>query len=118
MRQGRETLNGHHSYAVVNYATASRSKEPYMGMLKAREDYRKYVKDLPGVLPNPSQRICTGEPWVVCEWHAYPIADPKATFRMPPAPRKFVADFDAGRLVEPLEFELFGWEAKNVLSNV
>jgi hypothetical protein len=61
IRQGRECLNGRSTYAVVNYATASRNKEPYTAMLRAREDYRQDVKGLVGVLPCPSQRLCTGQ---------------------------------------------------------
>ncbi len=61
IRGGRECLNGKHTYAIVNYATASRNKEPYQAALEAREEYRRNVKGLDGVLPCPSQRICTGE---------------------------------------------------------
>lgn len=61
IRMGRESLNGRSTYEIVNYATASRDSEPYNAMLEARENYRAYVKDLLGVIPNPSQRICTGE---------------------------------------------------------
>lgn len=60
VEKGRETLNGRNAFAVVDYASASRNKEPYQAMLLAREAYRDYVKDLPGVLPCPPQRICTG----------------------------------------------------------
>ena len=58
---GRECLNGRHAYEIVNYATASRNKEPYTTMMESRESYRQYVKGLAAVLPNASQRICTGE---------------------------------------------------------
>lgn len=58
---GRETLNGRSTYAIVNYATASRKKEPFTQMLEAREAYRRDVKGLLGVLPCAAQRICTGE---------------------------------------------------------
>lgn len=61
IRRGRESLNGRNSYAVVDYASASRNKEPYQSMLESREAYRRHVKDLPGVVPCPPQRICTGE---------------------------------------------------------
>jgi hypothetical protein len=61
IRRGRECLNGRHDFAVVNYATASRHKEPYQAMLLARESYRQMVKGLLGVVPCPPQRLCTGE---------------------------------------------------------
>ncbi len=61
IRRGRECLNGKHTYDIVNYATASRNKEPYQAALEAREAYRLAVKGLKGVLPCPAQRICTGE---------------------------------------------------------
>ena len=61
IRLGRECLNGRHAYVVVNYASASRNKEPFTMMLEAREAYRQMVKGLPGVLPCAAQRICTGE---------------------------------------------------------
>ncbi len=63
---GAECLNGNSTYALVNYATASRKKEPYQAMLEARESYRKSVKGLPGIVPCPPQRLCTGELKVKC----------------------------------------------------
>jgi hypothetical protein len=59
--KGRETLNGRSTYAVVNYATASRAKEPYSMMLEAKEAYRRDVKGKRGVVPCPAQRMCTGD---------------------------------------------------------
>jgi hypothetical protein len=61
IRKGRETVNGRDTYAVVNYATASREKEPYIAMLLAREAYRLAVKGKKGVLPTPRHRLCTGQ---------------------------------------------------------
>lgn len=61
VRKGRECLNGRDTFAVVNYATASRDKGPYDAMLRAREAYRRDVKGLRGVVPNPPQRLCTGQ---------------------------------------------------------
>lgn len=61
IRRGRECLNGKSTYEIVNFATASRKGEPFQMMLEARAAYRQHVKDLPGVVPNPAQRICTGE---------------------------------------------------------
>jgi 3'-phosphoadenosine 5'-phosphosulfate sulfotransferase (PAPS reductase)/FAD synthetase len=49
-----------HGFAVVNYATASRNSEPFDQMLAWKAQYRK-DKGLPPVLPNPVQRMCTGE---------------------------------------------------------
>jgi hypothetical protein len=66
IRCGREVLNGRNTYAQVNYATASRKREPYQMMLEAREAYRKAVKGLGGIIPCPPQRICTGELKVKC----------------------------------------------------
>lgn len=60
IRKGRECLNGKANYTEVAFATASRNKEPYSTLLNALRDYRAYVKGLPGVVPNPAQRLCTG----------------------------------------------------------
>lgn len=50
-----------HDFRVVNYATASRNGEPFDDMLKWKARYRREVKKLPPVLPNPAQRMCTGD---------------------------------------------------------
>lgn len=50
-----------HSYEIVNYATASRKGEPFDAMLSWKGRYRREVKGLPPVLPNPVQRMCTGQ---------------------------------------------------------
>jgi hypothetical protein len=58
---GRECLNGRDTYSIVDFATASRNREPYQAMLESREAYRMAVKGLRGALPCPSQRLCTGQ---------------------------------------------------------
>jgi 3'-phosphoadenosine 5'-phosphosulfate sulfotransferase (PAPS reductase)/FAD synthetase len=50
-----------HGYEVVNFDTASRRSEPFNQMLEWKARYRSEVKDKPPVLPNPAQRMCTGD---------------------------------------------------------
>lgn len=61
IRGGRESLNGRGVFVEVDLLTASRKGEPFQVLLEAREQYRMTVKGLPGVLPCPVQRMCTGE---------------------------------------------------------
>lgn len=49
-----------HSFAVVDYATASRNGEPFEAVVAAFGDFRE-ANGLPPTLPNVVQRFCTGE---------------------------------------------------------
>lgn len=74
-----------HGYEIVNIATASRDGRPFNEMLEHKERYRR-EKGLPGVLPNPAQRMCTGQlkmrtiyrfvrdVWGVVRVHEYNVA--------------------------------------------
>lgn len=53
-------VDGNHTFALVDYATASRNGEPFDAILAHHAHYRD-AKDLPAVLPNPVQRFCTSE---------------------------------------------------------
>ncbi|WP_252979223.1 hypothetical protein [Pseudomonas cyclaminis] len=46
-------------YKLVNFETASRNGEPFTMMLEYYAAYRKDVKNLPPVLPNFSNNMCT-----------------------------------------------------------
>jgi hypothetical protein len=50
-----------HAYAVVTYATACRNSEPFDAMLQHKARFRRETKNEPPVLPNPAQRMCTGQ---------------------------------------------------------
>ncbi|MFV1944312.1 hypothetical protein VPH49_26385 [Pseudomonas luteola] len=47
------------SWKEVSFETASRNGEPFDKVLQYYADYRRVEKDLPPILPNPANRMCT-----------------------------------------------------------
>jgi len=60
-RRGKQFVIGCHGYRVVTPKTADRAGRPFRELLLAKQEFRKTVKQLPAVLPNPAQRFCSGE---------------------------------------------------------
>lgn len=52
---------GRHSYAVVNYETASRNGEPFDAIIEAISEFRAEAKNGDPLLPGVRQRYCTAE---------------------------------------------------------
>jgi 3'-phosphoadenosine 5'-phosphosulfate sulfotransferase (PAPS reductase)/FAD synthetase len=46
-------------YKMVDFDTASRNGEPFMMMIEYYKNYRREMKDLGPILPNPTNRMCT-----------------------------------------------------------
>ncbi len=59
-------LIGMDSYRRVNRDTASVDGGPFQELLEGLLEYRREVKDEPGILPNGVQRICTGHLKIRC----------------------------------------------------
>lgn len=59
--RGEQAVIGCHGFRTVTYETASRRGEPFEQLIEVKAEYRREVKELPAVLPNPVQRFCTGE---------------------------------------------------------
>ena len=54
-------LIGCHSFRVVDFVAADRSGVPFEEVTQVKAEYRAHVKDEPPVLPNPTDRWCSGE---------------------------------------------------------
>lgn len=52
---------GCHSFRVTNFETASRKGEPFRQLIEVKADFRREAKAEPPVLPNPTDRWCSGE---------------------------------------------------------
>jgi 3'-phosphoadenosine 5'-phosphosulfate sulfotransferase (PAPS reductase)/FAD synthetase len=50
-----------HGFALVDFETASRNGQPFDEMLDHKARFRRETKGDPPVLPNPAQRMCTGQ---------------------------------------------------------
>lgn len=59
-RQGQDWI-GCHGWKEVTFETASRNGEPFDAIIDVKADYRAESKDEPPILPNPTDRWCTGE---------------------------------------------------------
>lgn len=63
-RPGPVTTDGRtiacHGWIEVSHRTASRKGEPFEQLLDVYADFRRIAKEAPPVLPNPTQRFCTG----------------------------------------------------------
>lgn len=59
-RNGQPSI-GQKSFAVVDYETASRDGRPFTELLETLAAFRRVVKGEGPVLPNPIQRMCSGE---------------------------------------------------------
>lgn len=58
---GSRLLIGCHSFREVTFETASRNGEPFEAIINVKADFREEAKDEPPVLPNPTDRWCSGE---------------------------------------------------------
>lgn len=58
---GKRPLIGCHGFAEVDFATASRKGEPFRDIIEVKADYRAEAKAEGPILPNPTDRWCSGE---------------------------------------------------------
>lgn len=58
---GKRPLIGSHGFREVDFDSASRNGEPFEAVIRAKAEYRREAKDEPPVLPNPTDRWCSGE---------------------------------------------------------
>lgn len=58
---GKRPLIGCHSFAEVTFETADRTGTPFETVIDVKADFRREAKDEPPVLPNPTDRWCSGE---------------------------------------------------------
>ncbi len=58
---GKRPLIGCHGFREATFETASRKGEPFDAIISAKADFRAEAKGEPPVLPNPTDRWCSGE---------------------------------------------------------
>lgn len=52
---------GCHGFAQVDFVSASRHGEPFQQIIEVKADFRREAKGEPPILPNPTDRWCSGE---------------------------------------------------------
>lgn len=57
----KRPLIGCHGFAEVSFETASRNGEPFESIINVKADYRAEAKGETPILPNPTDRWCSGE---------------------------------------------------------